>query len=800
MFRLQWFSCTNQFLEYTANREGELEQSPDGGVRMFKSFRLRLALVILILFAPVVILVLWNEEANRGHLIEDAETDALAIAQALASDYRHYIDHGHQLLSVLSQLPIIRSKNVEACNTLLAGLTEEYQVYNGMFAVDTATGIGFCSSNPYSEPFDNSPFAWYQEVLKTRDFVVSDYRIGPLTGRPIVTMGYPVFDEQGQFVAVVAASLWLQWLNDFAQAAILPPDSSLTITDSHGTILVRYPERTELVGQTFPVEAVRSEVLANRQGIIRAPGIYDTARIYAYTFMADGYGNLYVIVGIPESIVLAHADRVRVQSLAVFAAIIVIGLVGAWLSGTVLVRPIQDLYRAIRGITSGERGSRAALTADTVELQELLTAFNEMAAIVEHRMDEQIQQLSAANAERDKLLEAERQARQEAETLAENLARLQAVTEALGRAVRMDDVLQITVEQTVAMLGAHSGNVNLLDEAQQMFELRYTTSRQPKEALAKWQRFPADPAFPVTDVVRKKQALWFSSAQERETQYPAMAEFSAKFPGASALLPIMVGENVLGAVGLTFAEQRTFSDDEQSLALSIFYQCGQAFERVRLAEQAEADAAMRERQRLARDLHDAVSQTLYSATVIAESIPRLWQKNPQRALALLEQVHALNRAAGAEMRVLLWELRPEVLEKATLHELLTQLATTTKGRKEIQVSLDLQMDAHDRLPVPVHVAFYRITQEALNNVVKHAEARHIMVSVKASPEDVTLCIEDDGNGFDAERVSAGMGLDNMRERAESIGAILDVTSVTSKGTRVFVRWLRNSNLERVSTV
>lgn len=757
---------------------------------MFNSFRLRLALVVFFLFVPVLLLVLWVEESHRNQLYQDAQRDALTLTQSLANNYRQYIDNGHQLLILLSQLPIIQSKNAEACNTLLASLSQEYKVYSGLFVVDTSTGIGFCSSNPYSGAFDNNPSDWYQEVLKKRDFVLSEYRIGPLTGRPVLTMGHPVFNEQGQLVAVVAASLSLNWLNTFIETTALPPDASLTLTDSQGVVLVRYPERTDLVGQPLPLEAVRSAILANERGTIQARGIDDIPRIFGYTTVAPEYGSLHTIVGIPESVILADADRVRAQSIVILGLITLFGATGAWISGTVLIRPIHDLKEAIRRMASGELSSRTNLRVDIIELQQLLSAFNEMAAAVEHRMAAQVEKLSAANAERAKLLEAERQAREEAEALAENLTRLQAVTEALSQAVHVEDVARITIEQTVAVFGAKTGNFHLYHEAEQMFELGYSTTQLSDDIVANWRRFPADPAFPVTDVVRRKDAIWFASAREVETQYPVMAQFSAISPGASAVLPIMVAERVLGAVSLTFAEPRTFDKDEIALAQSIVYQCAQALERVRLAEEAEVEATVRERQRLARDLHDAVSQTLYSATVIAESIPRLWERDPEKALSLLEQVHTLNKAASAEMRVLLWELRPEVLEKATLEELFTQLVNTMKGRKEMAVSLDLQVNAGDTLPAHVRITFYRIAQEAVNNIIKHSHAKQVRISLIASAGAVELCVSDNGKGFDEKLTTAGMGLGNMRERAEAIGATVNITSSEGNGTQVVARWGR----------
>jgi signal transduction histidine kinase len=144
------------------------------------------------------------------------------------------------------------------------------------------------------------------------------------------------------------------------------------------------------------------------------------------------------------------------------------------------------------------------------------------------------------------------------------------------------------------------------------------------------------------------------------------------------------------------------------------------------------------------------------------------------------------------MRVLLWELRPEALEKSSLEELLTQLANAVRGRKQAQVSLEAQVEQPEALPNPVHIAFYRITQEALNNVVKHSQAKHVTLTLKSLADRVEVCIADDGKGFDTASTGGGLGMGTMRERAESIGAALDITSVVSGGTQIVVRWMRQN--------
>jgi signal transduction histidine kinase len=184
-----------------------------------------------------------------------------------------------------------------------------------------------------------------------------------------------------------------------------------------------------------------------------------------------------------------------------------------------------------------------------------------------------------------------------------------------------------------------------------------------------------------------------------------------------------------------------------------------------------------------------VNQTLFSATLLAESLPRVWQRNPDQALPLAEQLHTLNKAAAAEMRVLLWELRPEALESTPLPDLYAQLADAIRGRRQIQVSLDVQRSSELPLPLPVHVAFYRIAQEAINNIIKHSQATHFTLRLILLADRVELYVIDDGIGFESTS-SSGIGMGSMRERAEEIQAQLIVTSARNEGTQVALIWQR----------
>jgi PAS domain S-box-containing protein len=205
-----------------------------------------------------------------------------------------------------------------------------------------------------------------------------------------------------------------------------------------------------------------------------------------------------------------------------------------------------------------------------------------------------------------------------------------------------------------------------------------------------------------------------------------------------------------------------------------------------LAEKAAQDAILSERSRLARDLHDAVTQTLFSTSLIAEVLPELWEINPAEGEKRLAELRQLTRGALAEMRTLLMELRPDSLVQIPLPNLLRQLCESLIGRARLPIQFSAE--GHTAVPPDVKIMLYRITQEALNNIVKHAKATKVIVTLSLG-EPVRLVIIDDGSGFELASVLPDhMGLRIMRERAESIGATCSIYSQPGEGSQITVIW------------
>ncbi len=204
-----------------------------------------------------------------------------------------------------------------------------------------------------------------------------------------------------------------------------------------------------------------------------------------------------------------------------------------------------------------------------------------------------------------------------------------------------------------------------------------------------------------------------------------------------------------------------------------------------LRQSAAERAAEWERANLARELHDSVTQALFSMTLTTRSIEMLLQRDPDAAARKLMELRELQRDALAEMRALIFELRPASLETDGLAQALRTHAAAVQGRTGLPVRVEA--DHIERLPLDLENALYRIAQEALHNVVKHASASGASIRLGEEAGTVRMAIEDDGHGFDQAAVPSGhLGLIGMRTRAERIQGTFAVTSRPGQGTRVEV--------------
>ena len=255
-------------------------------------------------------------------------------------------------------------------------------------------------------------------------------------------------------------------------------------------------------------------------------------------------------------------------------------------------------------------------------------------------------------------------------------------------------------------------------------------------------------------------------------------------------VPLVVRDKDYGAITLYYRARRDFSEEDMRLALSVAHQAALAIESARLREQAQAAAALAERSRLARELHDSVTQSIYSVTLYAEAAARLLNAGDHaQAAQYLRDLRDTSQEALREMRLLVFELRPPALEQVGLAGALEARLKAVEARGGMTTEFRIQgagpapwLSLHDQQEL------YTIAQEALNNAFKHARAGHISIALDYCRKAARLTIHDDGAGFDpiAARACGGMGLTGMAERAERIGARLVIESRPGGGTTVTV--------------
>ena len=426
-----------------------------------------------------------------------------------------------------------------------------------------------------------------------------------------------------------------------------------------------------------------------------------------------------------------------------------------------ITNPIQKLIRASEQVAAGQLKQRIEVkTGD--EIETLADRFNLMSA----ELDDSYSSLEKKVADRTR-----------------ELGVLNSILSVASRSLELGEILEDALNQTVEQMGFDSG-------------VAFKFEPPPATPLLMaHQGF--DPATAV-DLVNS----YAIAGQGTLATYPAeVTAFSIEdFPGKKlrkqlsqfgfqllVYIPLAAKGRGLGFFILGKREPGQLSSEELSLLSSIGKQVGVAMENARLYEQAEQAATTAERNRLARELHDAVTQTLFSASLIADVIPRIWRRDPEEGLHSLEELRQLTRGALAEMRTLLLEMRPEALERSDIKSLLTQLADAFVGRVRVPVALVIQGDCV--LTQEGKIAVYRVAQEALNNIAKHSGARQVDVRLECQPDQLKLCIRDDGLGFDPDIVTPDhLGIAIMHERANSIGASLTIDSQVGRGTTVLLDW------------
>lgn len=352
--------------------------------------RFRLLLIVLLAIVPAFGLAIYNASEQQKIVEDQVQEDALAIAQSLANHQKELVEGARQMLFVLAQLPVIRGDDYQACTKFLINLKKNNPRYMNIIKWDIEGNMLCDAANsplPHQSPFPEH----MQMVLDALDFVIQGFVISPHTGERALSFGYPILDERGQPLAILVAPVYLDSLNPLLTQANLPAGSTVTVRDSNGIILARYPFPGNWIGEPDPDARVSPE-LANLEGegTLKAIGADGIQRLYAYTpvytFIPEG---LTLIMGIPLDTATVAVRQTLERDLLILGLAGLLAIVSIWLGGEIFfLRPIQKLLEVTRQMTNGDLSTRAGVTHEASELSELALSFNQMAETLEKREQE----------------------------------------------------------------------------------------------------------------------------------------------------------------------------------------------------------------------------------------------------------------------------------------------------------------------------------------------------------------------------------------------------------------------------
>lgn len=361
---------------------------------------------------------------------------------------------------------------------------------------------------------------------------------------------------------------------------------------------------------------------------------------------------------------------------------------------------------------------------------------------------------------------------------------LQEILESVSLPAELPVVLNKSLKAALAAARGHAGFIHLREKSGKTMRLvaRHKIPDSTAEQIATLSSRDGLVAW----VARNKESVLIPDmAEDSRTLYLATSGEMKVYVG----VPIARGQRVWGTLSVFSKDLGQFDDDEVDLLTSVGEEIGLVVENARLRRQAERLLVVQERNRLARELHDSVTQSLYSVALFAEAGRRTaLAANNEETADYFAQIGKSGQQALKEMRLLIHKLRPSILSKEGLVRALQQRLNSVEGRAGVKSQLIVEGEA--KLSPLLEDALYQIAQEALNNALRHALASEVIVRLDISqPEQVVIQIEDNGRGFDPEKAaqSDGMGLTSMRERAESFGGMLHVQSAPGQGTIVKAR-------------
>ncbi len=708
--------------------------------RLVSGLRLRLLLLVLLACAPLVVLTLRTASEERRRLVKEWNERAQEMKELATREEQQVIGQTRQLLLALAESAPVRSGNLQDCKKLLDQLFGSYPRYANLGMVGT-NGMVLVSARPMVEPANPTNRPFFRRALALRAFTIGDFPDGEADGKPTVNFSYPVFDSAGQVEGMVFAALDLDWVSRLESAlpAQLPKGATWTETDRAGRILVRYPSPEKWIGRPFPEPSLLKTVFSQNHGEVEAVSSNGIAGYHVFAAMRSRFvpDNVVAILGsIPEQVLFAEADRRLTENLTWLGIAACFAFILGWIGSYLLVlRPVRTLVKSNARLATGDLSTRTGLADRGDELGQLTRTFDQMAQSMEHR-------------------EVERQSADRAMKASE---------------LRYRRLFE-TAQDGILILNADTGQI---DDVNPFLTDMLGYTREQLLGNKLWEIGPFKDTKASQAEFRKLQREAYVRYEDLPVETRDGKSISVEF--VSNVYQVNGGKVIQCNVrNITERKRAEAKRKEYSLKLQVLSR--------RLVEAQET-----ERRNIARELHDEIGQAL---TVMQLNLQAMLQSPGADGLAprLTESLEVVERVLEQVHDISL-NLRPSMLDDLGLEPALRWYTNRQAALAGLQAEFATDPLEH-RLDQIIETECFRIAQEALTNVVRHAQARTVTVELHTRDGRLDLAVRDDGIGFEVAPVreqavrGASLGLLSMEERAALAGGGLEFKSSPGQGTEV----------------
>ncbi len=702
--------------------------------QLFSGLRFRLVLLVLLASLPPVVLTLHIARQDRQRQTAALRQRSQDMVNLAARKEDEMIAGTRQLLRAVAESSQVQSARWSDCTKSLRTLFADYPRYANLGVIKTNGDIA-ASALPLAEPVNVADRSFFQRALATRELSIGDYQVGRISGKASFNLGYPVFDPSGRVQSVVFAALDLDWVNrsDYALQKLLLEGATWTKIDGRGTILVRYPApEKSLVGAPLLEKSLLKDFLTRKNGVMEVADPKGLTVFYDFTSTRSALvaGDVVSILSIPQKVLFAEPDRMAMRNLTSVGIVASLLLGIGWIGSHYLVlRPIQALVNFTTRLGAGDYGACATVPRARDELRQLTLAFHQMAEVLRKR-------------------EAElRRSEERFRALVQNSTDLTGITDKDGLILYRSPSLLTTLGYEVAdVLGK-----NIFDY------------------------------FWPEDLSRARGRLAELIKASGETQRD---EYRLRHQDGSCLFIESISSNLLDdpAIGGIVFNYRDITKRKQAEG-----KLKESRQRLQVLSRRLVEVQETERRHIARELHDEVGQALTATEMNLQTLlesPGIDALTPRLKVSLelvdrvLEQVHDLSL-----------NLRPSMLDDLGLEPALRWYTNRQAALAGLQAEIRAE-PMEQRLDPMIETECFRVAQEALTNVVKHAKAHTVTVELSQNGEQLHLSVRDDGVGFDVASVreqavrGASLGLLSMEERAALAGGGLQYHATPGHGTEV----------------